>query len=533
MESDATVNAFVHYWKGRNFDGWNEMDVREDFLAPLLGVLGYSKNSMNDIVREASFGLSKLYHRIGRKEIEIDYIPTLRLKRFWIIEAKKASDYKLDTGDLLQAHFYAIHPSVQARYIVLTNGRELRLYDTYQLASTDDSNPLEDNYLLICRQDDCETTFPKLYRFLSAKTMLASIRDHIVLLLRETLAVEIDEDVPDQLRQKLMYVTEGSKQQIQRNAREVNFKAWQEFFEKDRHDMESYSYDTLLALMNIPSNEQPGYGQQAAHRIISANSDERVAMVGRLRQLYTGRPHSVFRVHSVTILIMLAIEGIEIPLTVYTMPLMAALEELVLANMSYWSSNGQQFALVHLDNTTLRVAKKLCMRFAMQPIQDHLQYMRQTLPREDFLSDLAGVSGRMVATTNMISGELWRRYYLLDEASIWKGIWAMEILETLLERIPAPKYPEGDSDLLYFEYSGQGLDILSLGTHGLLRRSRAELAAAGISPSVLDVADLERDEVIKCIPVPKRPPPDFDPSQDQWLANLIDALKRWHGSEIG
>jgi len=524
--SDQIVSEFIEYWKARDFTGWKEIDVREDFIAPMLRVLGYSKNSVNDILREPSLGLPKLYHRIGRKEIEIDYIPTLRLKRFWLIEAKKGADYDLDTGDLLQAYLYAIHASVQARYIVLINGREIRLYDTTQLASTDDNSPLEDNYLLMCRQEDCETTFPQLYRFLGAKTMLASTRDHIISLLRDSLDVEIDEEVPHQLQQKLAAVLEASKPRIQKNARDVNFRAWQEFFQADQRNMDSYPFDVLLALMNMPPNGRSGFGEQAARRIVDAQPQERMFMVKRLWQLYMGRPHSVFRVHCVIVLIALLTESVDVPPTAEVPTLESALEQLVLANMSYWASDELQYALVHLDNTSLRVAKKLCMRLAMKPIQDQLTHMRSALPREDFLADLSGVAGRMIGATSAVAEEMWHRYVNLDTTSIWSAVWGLEALEAALERIPEPPYPPSEGDILYFQYYGRGVDILSLGTHEMVQRSRAALVTAGAPPSVIAVADMDRDQVVNSMPKPRTPPQGFDPMHDDRLSQLLTQINQ-------
>ena len=92
---------FIEYWKSLNFDSWNESDVREDFIAPLLKILGYAKGTVNEIVREKSLNLSEKYHRIGRKQVAIDYVPTVRFKKFWIIEAKPGKPKDMDFGDYL------------------------------------------------------------------------------------------------------------------------------------------------------------------------------------------------------------------------------------------------------------------------------------------------------------------------------------------------------------------------------------------------------------------------------------------------
>lgn len=62
-----------------DFSTYNETDVRENFIAPLLKLLGYGKNTVNNVLTEKSLKLKEPFQRIGRKNIRIDYIPTVRL----------------------------------------------------------------------------------------------------------------------------------------------------------------------------------------------------------------------------------------------------------------------------------------------------------------------------------------------------------------------------------------------------------------------------------------------------------------------
>lgn len=119
---------FIDEWKRTDFSTYNEMDVRENFIAPLLKLLGYGKNKVNDVLTERSLKLTEPFQRIGRKNIRIDYMPTIRLKSFWIMEAKPGYA-ELEIGDFLQAYFYAVHPEVQVQYIVLCNGKRIDIYN--------------------------------------------------------------------------------------------------------------------------------------------------------------------------------------------------------------------------------------------------------------------------------------------------------------------------------------------------------------------------------------------------------------------
>lgn len=61
MELNENDIQFIKYWENQDFTNWNEMDVREDFIAPLLNILGYSKRTINSVIREKSISLSTPY----------------------------------------------------------------------------------------------------------------------------------------------------------------------------------------------------------------------------------------------------------------------------------------------------------------------------------------------------------------------------------------------------------------------------------------------------------------------------------------
>lgn len=130
-----TIKEFIQEWKNKDYSTYNEQDVREEFIRPLLYLLGYSKNSINNILTEKQLSLSEPFQRLGRQKIRIDYIPTIRLKAFWILEAKPGEPKKMDVGDMLQAYLYATHPEIQAPYIVLCNGWEIKIYDVHNYSN--------------------------------------------------------------------------------------------------------------------------------------------------------------------------------------------------------------------------------------------------------------------------------------------------------------------------------------------------------------------------------------------------------------
>ena len=50
--------GFIQYWQQTDFSNFTEMDIREEFITRMLYLLGYSKNTINDIIREKSLQLS-------------------------------------------------------------------------------------------------------------------------------------------------------------------------------------------------------------------------------------------------------------------------------------------------------------------------------------------------------------------------------------------------------------------------------------------------------------------------------------------
>jgi len=523
--TDELIDSFARRWKALDFTGRKEADVREMLITPLLYALGYSENTINDIQREKTLGLSELYHRIGQDKIRIDYVPTLRLNRFWIIEAK-APRSRLSAGDLLQAHLYAIHPEVQARYIVLTNGREIRLYDAYKLlvpTNKDAKKPsIAQDYELGCTQDDCETTFHALYQFLSAKTMLSAVRDHMISTLNASLEHEIDEDVLNQIQGKMFSMLSRARPQIQENAREISRRSWRESQEAYQRLIETSDFDQLLAIMDFPTNGVPKYGAEVAKRIIAAEQTERIGLINQLIQWCNGRVHSVSRVHAVDALVRLTLTNVSIPRDPFVLQPVMALGSIVANNMSYWASSELLFALVHLDNATIRIAKKLRMTFSLEQVQRIMAAEEKTRSKEELLADVGGLTGRMVALIGQSAEQLWRQFSTLPEAqSIWKAIWTLEALESVIEGFPQINYPPGQSDVRFFDSYGRGFDMLCMGTWDLVNRNRDALLLLNPPPSVVDVLNMSREEALAHIPASKHAPTDLTASAKQWFDALF------------
>ena len=103
-------------------EDYNENSVREDIIAPLLKILGYSSfDKLNYIVREPR--LEQPFTRIGTKNVKINIIPDYLIKvngkNAFIIEAKSPQENICNGKNVEQAYSYAINRKVQVKRFVL------------------------------------------------------------------------------------------------------------------------------------------------------------------------------------------------------------------------------------------------------------------------------------------------------------------------------------------------------------------------------------------------------------------------------
>lgn len=120
-------------------EAYNEADVREEFAAPFIKLLGYEKGSGNDVLREQNLRYPHAFlgHKAPGRDPALrgraDYILSVRGIARWILETK-APDTSISDDHVEQAITYARHPEVSAVYVAVMNGREFRLYSAQKSA---------------------------------------------------------------------------------------------------------------------------------------------------------------------------------------------------------------------------------------------------------------------------------------------------------------------------------------------------------------------------------------------------------------
>lgn len=172
---------------GLDFSTFNETDVREEYIRPLLTVLGYRKDRDYSVDTEESFKLTEPFLRIGRDRIKLDYLNAVRKQNFWFIEAKDGSagqSAAIPDADVCQAYFYALHQSVNCRYFAVCNGWFFNLYDRVTLDAK--LTPL-----LSVKHSEIRDRFLEIDAFIGATQVLANVKTRLIGEIEKVLSAEV------------------------------------------------------------------------------------------------------------------------------------------------------------------------------------------------------------------------------------------------------------------------------------------------------------------------------------------------------
>lgn len=507
-------------WKSIDFTTWNEAEVREGFVIDLLHTLGYRKGTTFDLEMEKPLKLSQPFHRIGRKKVDIDYAPSVRKKYFWIVEAKPGKQQAMDVGDLLQVHLYAIHPEIQARLVVLTNGWQLRVYDALTLSSFDDA-------LLVVNQSDAESNFVELREMLGAARMHQFQRKRMLEVIRGTLEAEVDKDAFQQLAGELNRLVADGRKLIENNARELWMAAMRDRFAEEEKELRSASLNILYVRMDNPGDGRPASALEFVRRVKEATPDEQGRLVDWLAMHYRGRPHNIFKVLSLHALVELATAGIEVPKSAYVTSVVGCINELARANIGYWQGSSVCGPLCHLDNAACRVAMKLCIRVGSEAFEHVVQSWKQCLTPQELAAVAPSLDGIVASSANHLHEILWQWFCSgASKEAIWQGIWDIHAIEAELDKLP-PRPRSGQLDFYGVQYLGLSWDQLRVGTWNVLRERPGVSAVTGIDQGVLEFIGKSREQVIAETPREAVAPVEYRPrkTMNDALAALGTVIK--------
>jgi hypothetical protein len=129
MSLYGSPKALLEALAGFDFSGLDEQAIREQWIYPLLQLLGYGLGTPNEIDIPFKVDLAAPVRALGSSRLEIDYRPTVHGQGLWIIEAKRPDAALFSELHLGQAWSYATHPRVDVPFIVLANGIRLGVFD--------------------------------------------------------------------------------------------------------------------------------------------------------------------------------------------------------------------------------------------------------------------------------------------------------------------------------------------------------------------------------------------------------------------
>jgi len=229
-----------------DFSQWNETEVRENFVVPLLELLGYRKDGDYDVSAEQTYNLNPLFLQIGRKRIELDYLCSVRLNNFWIIEVKPGYDIKgnrstIKEEDIAQAHFYSLHPEVNAPYFLVTNGWVINLYNRDELSENLDP-------ILSINHNSLKEDFLELDVYIGATQIMPFLKRKILDNIKSVLSSEVYIDRLDEFDTKVKDVISHVRPKVLVNFR----KNATEQVKRSQEDFEAFI--TKVPLRMIPSS---------------------------------------------------------------------------------------------------------------------------------------------------------------------------------------------------------------------------------------------------------------------------------------
>lgn len=262
-----------------DFAGKAEAFVESKFLTPLLECLGYDGHKDYEVVRHGDDGSSfKLrYSPVESGAVRVrhynpDYVPTIRKKMFWIIEAKSPKDveHPFNTKFLVQGLQYCIHPEIQAQYLLISNGLVSSLFDAHGAVflGKEIYEPI-----LEFRASELNRRWPEIYALLGVEKLRARIENDLKATYDKLCLSSLDENYPAIL---LSQIGASSRENAQLLAKRVN-RMYVESMNKDKdawqRAMEMLDAAEVFTLMDDPMPTGATHADYFVKKTMAAGED--------------------------------------------------------------------------------------------------------------------------------------------------------------------------------------------------------------------------------------------------------------------
>jgi hypothetical protein len=276
-----------------DFRGKNETAVREQWIYPLLDLLGYGAHTLDDVLFEERLALRQPLQRlIGSRTLKVDYRPTVLGKHLWLVEAKApAKDERQADSDrnLGQAWTYATHPEVNVPLIVLANGQRIRVHD---VSGVDWERPILD-----LTQSDLLTRFDELVAVLGPRVVAEKVRQRQFVYLKAALEAELDPAVCDSVVAQVRRLAEDAKPVILENQRRIRQHQSKLDEAKGRQILAGAGSWAVAQEHNIPLGFSLNDVSRAAQVVLDREPDQRAAQLEMYVQAtrFSGADKSTWR----------------------------------------------------------------------------------------------------------------------------------------------------------------------------------------------------------------------------------------------
>jgi hypothetical protein len=233
------------------FQTFNETDVREEFLVPLIALLGYQRNSDYSVLREESYNLHPLFLTVGSSRIKLDYKFNVYKAGFWLLEAKgavcvdPAQPPPITDKIIDQAHFYAHHRDIDCPLFGVSNGWWTNLYDR---DAEDPGQPIFSVF-----HSDLPTKFGELSALLGASQVTFWIKRRLLTRIEQVLSADVDLARTDEFVRAAQTAAHRARPKVLENFRrvaevrqETQNRAFRDYLENSR------SFDMIDTLLMSP-----------------------------------------------------------------------------------------------------------------------------------------------------------------------------------------------------------------------------------------------------------------------------------------
>ncbi|KKM61651.1 hypothetical protein LCGC14_1529590 [marine sediment metagenome] len=292
----------------------------------------------------------------------------------------------------------------------------------------------------------------------------------------------------------------------------------------------SFSTESLFMEMDNPVNNRLLSSQLYLKKIKIPDRKKALGLIDNMLLYCNRRPHAIFRVSTLHILLSLYEERPEIFSSSDINYFKDGIENIALCNLNYWSHDNIQNALCHYENITLRLSKLFSLKFYLENAKNarvllNEKIEKMTGKKPAFTSDVAEL---LLYFIQFFASYYWEDFVeSTTSRKIWQGFWLYQHAIELLSSLSIPFYPEGSGDLTNFENYGGTFDMYIYGTWDVLRKHNKILS--DFNPKLLEFSKLSHKDVRLRIPRWKDRPQEWIPPlkqyEDKRIVKLIKLLE--------